>query len=173
MGEVPVYFSFGVLRPKPYNQAQPAADGMAPTHVQDVVIDLAASTLRKLHELKTVEHANLIVPCQQMAIPALDGHLIAIDQAGVTFRALRGIVEMSVAESAGHGDRGARIDGLDRIQDGRIGESGNVSDRSKLTRAEALRARQAASLFSGAEAPGRQTESGDATKGADLKGTVG
>src|ERR1039457_2310493 len=92
-----------------------------------------------------------------MAISRLSRDLIAVNQAGVQWiRALRGIVEMSIAESAGHGDRRARIDGLDRIQDGGIREPRNGSDRPELTGAEALRSGRTASLFSGTQTPGCQ-----------------
>src|SRR5260370_14180471 len=40
---------------------------------------------------------------------------------------------MSVAESARQGDRGARIESLNRIKNRRVREPGNVSDRTKLT----------------------------------------
>ena len=43
---------------------------------------------------------------------------------------------MSVAESARHGDRRDRTDSLNRVDNRRVREPGNVSDRTELTVAE-------------------------------------
>ena len=95
-----------------------------------MVIKLAAGIFRKLKQLISVDYADLIVTRNQMAVPGLDRDLVAVEQS------IGGVVEMSVAESAGHRDRGNRINGLNRIENRRVREPGNVSDRTKRTAAE-------------------------------------
>ena len=74
---------------------------MAPAQIGDMVIDLAASNLRKLQQLKAVKHADLIVPGEHVAVSSLERDLIAVDQF------IRRIIKMSVAEPARHRNRGA------------------------------------------------------------------
>src|ERR1700690_3117401 len=126
-------FQVCILRPGSGNQAQPAADGVAPTQVDDVVIDLAAGDLRELEELETVHYPKLIVTGNQMAIPSLNRDLVAVGQ-GVRRR--RGIVEMRVAEAARDADRGARIERLNGFDNGRVREPGNVGDGTVLAVAD-------------------------------------
>src|SRR5713226_3412908 len=160
-----------VLRTGSGNEAHPAGDGMAPTQIDNVVINLAAGILRKLKQLKPVDCADLIVPGKQMAVTALHRDLIAVQQAYVSWnRAFRGVVEMSVAESARHGDRGARIESLNRIKNRRVREPGNVSDRTHLT--VEVHAGQTTIQPCGAPAAGN-TQTRDAPKGTDGEGAVG
>src|ERR1700704_1518071 len=79
---------------------------------------------------------------------------------------------MSVAESDRRSERGDRIDGLNRIQNRRVREPGNVSARTELTAAEEVRTGQTAIQPSRA-ATGGETESWDTAKGANGEGTVG
>src|SRR5208282_713049 len=58
-------FHFCVLRTGSGDEAHPAADGMAPAHIEDVVIDLPAGYLRKLKQLKSVDSADLIMAGKQ------------------------------------------------------------------------------------------------------------
>src|ERR1039457_6360025 len=116
------------------NEAHPSADGMAPAQIDDVVINLAAGILRKLKQLKSVDGADLIVAGKQVAVPALNSDLVAVDQK------FRVVEEMSVAECTHHGNRGLRIDGLNRIENRRVREPGNVSNSTALPAAEGLAA---------------------------------
>src|SRR6266478_860237 len=129
-------FQFGVFRTSSGNQAQPAGDGTAPAQIDDVVINLPAGILRKLKQLKTVDYADLIVTGKQMAVPALNCDLVAVDQS------IRGVEEVGVAESSRHGDGGARIEPLNRIENRRVREPGNVSNGTELTVAEVVATRQ-------------------------------
>src|ERR1035437_10327202 len=104
---------------------------MAPTHIEDVVINLAASNLRKLKELKAVDCADLIVTGKQMAVSALNHVLVAVEER------ISGVVEMRVGERARHGEGGARVNRLNRIENRRVGKPGNISDRTLRAVAEA------------------------------------
>src|ERR1019366_3078515 len=104
---------------------------MAPTHIEDVVINLAASNLRKLKELKAVDCADLIVTGKQMAVSALNRVLVAVEER------IGGVVEMRVGEGARHGEGGARVNRLNRIENRRVGKPGNISDRTPHAVAEA------------------------------------
>src|ERR1035437_10941445 len=98
---------------------------MAPTHIEDVVINLAASNLRKLKELKAVDCADLVVTGKQMAVSALNHVLVAVEER------IRGVVERRVGERARHGEGGARVNRLNRIENRRVGKPGNISDRDR------------------------------------------
>src|SRR6266853_6255799 len=98
-----------------------------------------------------------------MAVPGLNRDLVAVEQS------IGGVVEMSVAESECRSERGDRIDGLNRIDKRRVREPRNVSDRTQLTAAEHVRARQTTICA----ATGGETESRDTAKGANREGTVG
>src|ERR1039458_140786 len=98
-----------------------------------------------------------------MAVPTLNCDLVAIDQN------IRGVIEMSVAESARHGDRGGRTESLNRIENRRVREPGNVSNRTELTAAEEV---QTSTQPQPSGAAGGKTHPRDATK-AHLEGTVG
>src|SRR5260370_10435759 len=77
---------------------------------------------------------------------------------------------MSVAESARQGDRGARIESLNRIKNRRVREPGNVSDRTKLT--VEVHAGQTTIQPCGAPAAGN-TQTRDTSIGTDGEGAVG
>src|SRR5450759_1751058 len=98
-----------------------------------------------------------------MAVPTLNRDLVAVDQS------IGGVVEMSVAESARHGDGGDRIESLNRIEKRRVREPGNVSDRTELTVDDAGQSTPRHPDAAG----GGETQPRDATKGADREGTVG
>ncbi len=70
----------------------------------------------------------------------------------------------------GDGDRGARIESLNRIKNRRVREPGNVSDRTHLT--VEVHAGQTTIQPCGAPAAGN-TQTRDAPKGADGEGAVG
>src|SRR5208337_874269 len=145
---------------------------MAPTHIENVVINLAAADLRKLNQLKSVDCADLIVARKQVAVPALNRDLIAVDQKSRGVARDGVVVEMSIAESAGHGERGAWTNRLNYIENRRVRQPGNVSDRTELTLAEEVAARQTTTLLSRAHATQGKTEPRDTAK-ACLEGTVG
>src|SRR5277367_5491902 len=107
---VTALFQFDVLWTSASNQPHPAVDGMAVAQIENIDVNLAAGELRELKKLKSVDRPDLIVTPQQMAISALDGQLVAVDQS------VRGVKEMSVAESARHRDRGDRTDGLHTVE---------------------------------------------------------
>src|ERR1035441_8656195 len=104
---------------------------MAPTHIEDVVINLAASNLRKLKELKAVACAVLVWREKEMAVPALTRVLVAVEEG------IGGVEEMRVGEGARHGEGGARVNRLNRIENRRVGKPGNISDRTLRAVAEA------------------------------------
>src|ERR1035437_6842849 len=104
---------------------------MAPTHIEDVVINLAASNLRKLKELKAVDCADLIVTGKQMAVSALNHVLVAVEER------ISGVVEMRVGERARHREGGARVNRLNPSENGRVGKRGNLSARPIRAGAEA------------------------------------
>src|SRR6266849_931497 len=149
--QVAASFQVGVLGTGSDNQAQPAGDGMAPAQIDDVVINLPAGILRKLKQLKTVDYPELIVTGKQMAVSALNCDLVAVDQS------IGGVEKMSVAESASHGDRGARIETLHRIENHGVRKPGNVPNGTELTVAEVMATRQTPPLASVAQAAGGQT----------------
>src|SRR5271157_1652411 len=101
-----------------------------------------------------------------MAVPAFQCDLVAVDQN------IRGVVEMSVAESSRHGDRGERSESLNRIENRRIREPGNVSHPTELTGAEEVGAGQKPAPPHPCAGPGGKTHPREATK-AHLEGTVG
>src|SRR5271155_3267123 len=99
-------FQIGVLWTNSSNKAQPPGNGMAPADIDDVVVDLAAASLRELEKLESVNHADLIVTVHQMGVAALDRDLVAVNQTSIAgYRATGGVVKMSVTESACHSDR--------------------------------------------------------------------
>src|SRR5450759_3012086 len=104
---------------------------MAPTDIEDVVINLAARNLRKLKELKAVDCADLIVTGKQMAVSALNRDLVAVEER------IGGVVEMRVGEGARHGEGRDRVNRLNRIENRRVGKPGNISDRTLHAVAEA------------------------------------
>src|SRR5713101_3415748 len=166
MLELATLLQVGVLRTGSGNEAHPAGDGMAPAQINDVVINLAAGILRKLKQLKAVDGADLVVPGKQVAVTALHRDLVAVDQK----RRIGGVEEMSVAESTRDGDRGARIESLNGVENRRVREPGNVSDRTHLTVED--HAGQTTIQPCGAPAAGN-TQTRDAPKGADGEGAVG
>src|SRR5271166_4181851 len=172
MGGRATLFEVGVLRADSGNEAQPAADGMAPADIEDVAVNVATSVFRELKALKTVNCSKLIAPGNQMGIAPLKCNLVAVDQT-YTLRngALGGIIEMSVAVSARDGNRGARIDRLNHIEKRGVREAGDVSDRPQLTAAN--EAGQSTTLRSDAHGTARETQARGATIRADEKGTVG
>ena len=101
-----------------------------------------------------------------MAVPGLNRDLVAVEQS------IGGVVEMRVAESDRRSDRGNRIDGLHRIENRRVREPGNVSNRPQLTAAEEVCAGHTTPQRS-STATGGKTESRDAAKGANGEGSVG
>src|SRR3982074_3961808 len=156
----------GVLWTHSSNQAHSAGEGVAPAHIDDVVINLAAGILRKLKQLKPVNDADLIVTGKQMAIATLSCDLVAIDQS------IRGVVEMSIAESTRHGNRGDRAESLNRLEHRRVREPGNVSNRTELAAPEGMAAGPTTTCSSGAHPAAGKTQPSVATK-ANLEGTVG
>src|SRR5882762_244930 len=156
----------GVLRTSSGDQAQPAGDGMAPAQIDDVDINLAAGTLGKLKILKSVDNTDLIMTRKQMAVAGLNRDLVAVDES------FRGVVEVSVAESTRHSNRGYRTESLNHIEHRRVREPGNVANRTELAAAELVAAGQATTRPSSAHAAGGKIQARVAAK-ADLEGTVG
>src|SRR5664279_591342 len=103
MFELATLLEVGVLRTGSGNHAHPVADGVAPAQIDNVIINLAAGVLRKLKQLKAVDYADLIMMGKQMAVSGLSRDLVAVEQR------IGRVVEMSVAESARHGDGGDGI----------------------------------------------------------------
>src|SRR5260370_30563599 len=108
--EVATLWQVGVLRTGSGNEAHPAGEGVAPAQIDDMVNNLAAGILRELKQLKSVDCADLITTGKETTVSALNRSLVAVEQS------MAGVVEMSVAESARHGDGGERIESLDRIE---------------------------------------------------------
>ena len=125
-------FQFGVLRTDPGNEAQLARNRMAVANIDDIDINLAARGLRKLKKLKGVNDTDLIATPHHVAIPALEGEFVAIDQS------IRRIVKVCVAETDCHCDRGKLIDRLHAVENRGVCESGNVSDRTELAAAKEM-----------------------------------
>src|ERR1700694_1473314 len=101
-----------------------------------------------------------------MAVPGLNRDLVAVEQS------MGGVVEMRVAESDRRSEGGNRIEGLHRIENRRVREPGNVSDRTERTAAKQMCAGHTTPQRSSA-ATGGKAESRDAAKGANGEGTVG
>src|SRR5258708_35278296 len=83
-----------------------------------------------------------------MAVASLNCDLVAIDQ---TFAR---VVEVSVAESTRHSNRGDRTESLHRIEHRCVREAGNVSHRTELTAAELMAAGQTSTRAPGTDAAG-------------------
>src|SRR5208337_3224854 len=136
---------------------------MAPTHIDDVGINLTASNLGKLKQLEAVDYADLIVSGKQMAVSALNDVLVAVEVR------IGGVIEMRVDEAARHREGGDRSDRLYRVENRRVREPGNISDRAELT--TEMKAGQPSTQPSGAATAG-ETQTWVAAI-ADGEGTVG
>src|SRR5258708_131008 len=101
-----------------------------------------------------------------MAVASLNCDLVAIDQ---TFAR---VVEVSVAESTRHSNRGDRTESLHRIEHRCVREAGNVSHPTQLTAARLMAAGQTSTRASGPDAAGGETQTWVAPI-AHLEGTVG
>src|SRR5258708_19281407 len=86
-----------------------------------------------------------------MAVASLNCDLVAIDQ---TFAR---VVEVSVAESTRHSNRGDRTESLHRIEHRCVREAGNVSHRTELTAAELMAAGQTSTPPSRTHPPAGET----------------
>src|SRR5260370_19991845 len=102
---------------------------MGQVDIDNVVINRGAGILRKLKQLKGVDGADLVVPGKQVAVTALHRDLVAVDQK----RRIGAVEEMSVAESTRQGDRAARIESLNGVENRRVRDAGNPSERTPLT----------------------------------------
>ena len=120
-----------VLRTGSNQKIQSSRDRAPVAQVDDVDIDLAASSQRKHEFLKRIDHCELIPPIEQVAVSGFDGELLAVDQLRVV------IEEMGRAISARHCYCGPGRNTLHDVRDCQIRYSGRLSNRPKLSTAKA------------------------------------
>src|ERR1700692_833864 len=98
-----------------------------------------------------------------MTVPAFNCHLVTVNQH------VGRIGEMSVAESAGQGDGGARINRLNRVHDRHVRKPRNVADGTELTGGEGVGAGESPAPGSGTHPAQSQTKARDPAIGTELK----
>src|SRR5579862_428420 len=163
VSERSAHLEVGILRTSADDKTHPPGDSVAPTDVEHVVVNLTTGILRKLEQLKGVDHADLIATGNQMAIASLSRHLVAVGQK------ICRVVEMSVAEPARDGDSRHRADRLHDVEHRGIGKPRNVSDAGTAA-AKLVSTRNTSTETTDS---GRQSQPRDAAKGSDFERTVG
>src|ERR1017187_1724102 len=101
----------GVLRPHSPDETHPAAEGVAPAYVHNVVVDLATRDVRKTKYLKGLDERNLIVPVDEVTVPGFNRGLVTVQQTVGVVKNVR------IAECSDYREGRSWGDGLHHVED--------------------------------------------------------